>query len=102
MVFVNLTPHTLILCGRELAPAGLARCNEYSRQVGEVDGVPIVERGQAGVEGLPPPAPDTLFIVSMLVRISLPHRTDLASPGYLERDEHGKIVGARCLVMTAR
>lgn len=102
MNFINLTPHTLILCGRELAPAGLARCNEYSRQIGEVDGVPLVERGHAGVEGLPSPAPDTLYIVSMLVRLSLPHRDDLASPGYLERDESGRIIGARCLVMTAR
>ena len=48
------------------------------------------------ITGLPEPQPDTLYIVSALVRIRA-RRDDVISLGDLIRDDQGRITGAACL-----
>lgn len=99
VTFVNLTPHPVILAGQILPSAGQARCQEYTAATQAVDGVLLIRRGYTSVEGLPGPKPGTIYIVSMLVRMVLPRRLDLASPGQVERDERGQVTAAHSLVL---
>jgi len=50
------------------------------------------------VEGLPGPEDGTLYIVSALVRLALPERKDLVSPGECVRDSQGRVVSCYSLV----
>ena len=101
MKFVNLTPHTLNILDPSaaevltLAPSGAVARVHISREVlGHADGVPLFIAKPGDVENLPHPAPDTLYIVSGMVRSAVPHRTDVFSPGALVRDDAGRPVGA--------
>lgn len=46
------------------------------------------------------PEATTVYVVSALVRLALPYRRDLASPGPLVRDADGQPVGCRGLEVT--
>lgn len=97
---VNLTQHAINLPDRSIEPSGtVARCAEVTAEAGAFDGVSLVRRSYGAVSDLPDPQPNTLYIVSMLVRLACPNRTDLASPGDLVRDEAGKIIGCQNLVV---
>lgn len=100
MRLVNLTPHPVNLPGLSVPPSGkVARCQMFCNIVGQVDGVDIIHRCFGNTIDLPEPVPDTLFIVSMIVREAHPDRTDLASPGDPVRDIYGDVVGAKNLVV---
>lgn len=100
---VNLTPHALTifpLDGGEpivLAATGkVARVTAKSRPIGGL--FTVVEYGD--VTGLPAEGDGTtIYIVSGLVRAAVPTRLDVASPGELVRDEEGKPVGCKGLVL---
>jgi hypothetical protein len=47
------------------------------------------------VVGLPEPSPDTLLIVSGMVKSAATGRTDLVSPGDLVRDAAGVVLGCK-------
>jgi len=103
-VIVNLTPHELKLHdegGRLVAtvpPSGqVARVRTSAVRVGEAaEGVPLFVTEFGDVEGLPAPKPDTIYVVSGLVRShpQVAAREDVYSPGRLLRDEQGRVVGA--------
>lgn len=105
--FVNLTPHVLhiydaegekvILAIEPSIPA--ARCAFQSKQVGTRGGVPLFAMTFGEVRWLPAPKKDTIYIVSMLVRNAVPHRTDVASPGELIRDPKGQVIGSKGLAV---
>ncbi len=104
MKYVNLTPHTLNIAIDESnvlvlsASGSVARCAVASVQVGGGNGEPPLYRVVYGdVSGLPEPAPDTIFVVSALVRLAVPARQDVASPGDLIRDSAGQPIGCRGL-----
>lgn len=103
MKFVNLTPHqiNIIQNGQNfltVKPSGIvARCSVERRFVNNVDGVELYTSQFGEVENLPHPQPDTMYIVSMLVRQALPERLDLASPGTLVRDDQGRPIGCEGL-----
>jgi hypothetical protein len=100
-MFINLTPHAINLPACTIEPAGtVARCAEITELAGEFDGVQIIRRRYGQVEGLPDPQDGVIYIVSLLVRMACPERTDLASPGDLVRDANGAIVGAKNLVIS--
>lgn len=102
MTLINLTPHAINLPGLTVPPSGtVARCRELTESAGTLNGVEFVTRRYGAVEGLPEPEEGVVYIVSALVRLALPERCDLASPGDLIRDETGQIVGARNLVINA-
>lgn len=102
MKIVNLTPHPIRIVNsevREIPSSGVVRISEVTIQVGDVDGIPLVRKTYGQAEGLPEPQPDTLYIVSTMVRAAHPERTDLASPGDLVRDEQGNVIGCRNLIV---
>jgi len=102
MPIVNLTPHTIHLPNLSIEPSGIVpRCSEKTVVVGNFEGVELIGREYGKVSDMPEleQEMDTLYIVSMLVRQTLPHRKDIASPGDLVRDETGQIIGAKNLVV---
>ena len=101
MQFVNLTPHTVNIEGRDpIQPSGkIARVSEMSRPAAVVDGVQLVFKMFGDVVDLPDPQTGTIYIVSMTVRLACPGRGDLASPGDQIRDAAGQIIGCKNLVI---
>lgn len=110
-MIVNLTPHKLVIrLGVETEnpltitypSAGVARCSVESVPAGDHEAIPLVYARYAEVTGLPDPQEDVLYVVSAVVRLALPHRTDLASPGGLIRDNEGRVVAAQHLIVNER
>lgn len=104
---VNLTPHAITLMPADgqsvtIPPSGaVARCAVRRVQIGMVrtpdgPGVPINRTEFGAVEGLPAPAPDTIYIVSAIVAQAA-HRDDVVIVDEVVRDSEGRIVGARAL-----
>jgi hypothetical protein len=62
------------------------------------DPIEAVEAHYGNVEGLPSPRDGVIYIVSGMVASAAP-RDDVFSPGELERDEGGRVVG--CLNLRA-
>jgi hypothetical protein len=113
---VNLTPHTIrVVSGNppqvgEIPPSGLVARVEFSPPVEvqriTVDNVevPVIKQEKVlEIVGLPPPQPDTLYLVSSVVRVHAralyPDRDDLVSPGRFLRDPNGNILGCTMFVM---
>ena len=76
-------------------PDGLVARVEETRRFDRWAGpyVAVYEVLRKGVVNLPPQAPNTYLIVSLMVRQACPDREDLLSPGAAIRDEKGAIVG---------
>jgi hypothetical protein len=104
---INLTPHAINLCSTlpatTIPSSGVARVSvthsEFGKASFEGGSVPLVCGNYGEVTGLPDPAPDTLYIVSAMVRAALPARMDLASPARLVRDDAGTVIGCEALEM---
>ena len=102
MNIINLTPHALRLLAEdgktvatEIQPSGqIARVAAKAVLVGHAGAVPLYHTEYGAVEGLPEPQPETIYVVSGLVRAAVPHREDVYSPGRLVRDDQGRPVGA--------
>ena len=98
---VNCTPHELRIyvdesrgAYRLLAPGKrVPRVEVQEKEVATIQGVPVFAGRYGAVRDLPEPEPRTVFIVSTPVRLALPDRTDLLSPGELVRDSQGRPVG---------
>ena len=110
MTLVNLTPHALsLVVGSEavtVPPSGtVARVSVTRESAGTVTvggvQVPLYRTTYGAVEGLPDPAPNTLFVVSAVVAAAARDRTDLVVPDDLVRDDQGRVVGARGLAFPA-
>ena len=107
---INLTPHELNLVDSKKVitsypSEGVARVSSSSTPVGvfeQAGNIPLTQVTFGQVEGLPPPDPGVLFVVSALVRAAVPHRRDVASPGDLVRDESGRVVGASSLILNTQ
>lgn len=106
MEFRNLTPHTINIVDGEgnevlsISPSGDIARVAVSNQLVETDlGIEIFRAEYGEVEGLPAPKADMVYIVSMLVRERVPERSDVFSPGLLVRDDSGRPIGCRGLVM---
>lgn len=102
MKIINLTPHPIVLVNpntREIIqtwPKGenVPRLKTETRNVGTINGnIPTTKTVFGECEGLPDLVPNTMLIVSMLVRNAFPNRYDLMSPNGLVRDEDGHIIG---------
>ena len=104
MNIVNLTPHaiTIVLPNEQFtipASGQVARATQTSVIVGDADGIPLVVTEYGDIEGLPNMEMNTIFIVSAIVRMAMPARLDIASPGDLVRDAGGQPIGCRNLVV---
>ena len=103
---INLTPHTLNLVDDKgvvtaYPSAGVARVMSETAHAGlfEQAMIPLTRVVYGVVQGLPPADPGVLYVVSAMVRTAVPHRSDVASPGDLLRDESGNVVGAKSLIL---
>ena len=105
MKIVNLTPHaiTVIYGNRErtFPSDGVARVSVCENEIGNIDGIPLVQTLYGKVEGLPDPKPDTVYIVSYAVLNALKntYRTDCVAPNTgpkgAIRNEAGQIIATR-------
>ena len=97
---VNLTEHELRVGDSVIPPSGsVARCAQTSESAGEFDGIPLQRTTFGSVEGLPDPQDGVLYFVSALVRVAVPHRSDVASPGAPIRDANGVVRGCGHLIV---
>ncbi|AMQ66669.1 hypothetical protein FDG96_gp10 [Bacillus phage Mgbh1] len=105
---VNLTPHDVNVYdddGNVIAtyPATgqTVRVETKTETVGEIDGVPVVTQTYGEITGLPDRKPNTVYLVSLVVRMAT-DRGDLLSPDTSPqgavRNEHGQIIGTRGFV----
>lgn len=106
---VNLTPHPIVLCSADGAPVitippsgNVARCSTQREMVDrfEVDGVTATVNANTlgNLEGLPDPAPDTYYVVSMIAATAAAKsgRThDVLVPDEAVRDPQGRVIGCR-------
>lgn len=96
MIIINLTPHTINVCGGgSYASSGVARVSETETQIGTVNGIPLFRKTWGPVVGLPAPQPDTIYIVSAMVKAAAGNRSDLLVPTKLVRDENGNVIGCQ-------
>lgn len=103
MRLLNLTPHTVVLCGQDgpiTLPASSrpARVDERVEGCGAVSGVTLGRVDYGTPIDLPDPEPGTLLVVSSIVRLLCPDRQDLVSPADFVRDDSGRPIVARALV----
>jgi hypothetical protein len=103
---VNLTPHPVVVAGPggrvELPSAGVARVVDHERASTRLGGMDVVEVQFGDVQGLPDPAPGVLLVVSRVVALALPGRSDLLFPYGELRDAAGRIEAVRALARVAR
>lgn len=107
MQYINLTPHEVKIFGSDpatgkptadpvlvLAPSGqVARIVVEDVRLPATGGIEHYTSIPGDPEGLPEPVPGVMFVVSAIVRLALPDRWDLASPGRLVRHEAGQPIG---------
>ena len=116
MKIINLTPHAVRVHDMEPSAAsghyvefpseGVARVLVVETQIADIDGFPLVRTTYGETTGLPAPAPDTYYIVSMVVGQANPDRRDLicpnSSPASVRRDENGQIFSVAGFVSYAK
>lgn len=102
---VNLTPHDINVVtdrGLHTIPKSgkVARVAQVSTMCDIMDdtGIVLLVQELQDVVDLPTQRPDTLLVVSAMVRTALPGRLDLVSPGDLIRDDTGNPVGCKGLI----
>lgn len=107
MNIINLTAHAInvILGENEITypSQGLARVKTEEKEVGKINGIPIVKTAYTTVEGLPDQQENTVYLVSTLVLQALKangiDRTDCLAPNTgmsgAIRDDQGRIVGVK-------
>ena len=107
-MLVNLTPHEVNVLGADGAPIltlprpprleDVARISTSTVEIGTEQGIPLFRQTFGEPVGLPEPVTGIYLVVSALVRVALPGRKDLLSPGELVRDADGQPKGCRGLV----
>lgn len=105
-MIVNLTQHEIVVHQSEasgpvltIPPSGaVARVHVTHSKIGTISNAPLFVEHVGEVEGLPPAAPDTVYVVSAMVRLAVPDRTDVFSPGPLVRGPDGQPVGCVGLI----
>jgi|688.fasta_scaffold218190_2 hypothetical protein len=99
MNIINLTPHEIVVVGdgaTKILPSGaVARVTTTRQKVAQIGEIPIYRSVTGAVTGLPESVDGTVYIVSAMVRLAVPSRTDIVSPGELVRDASGQPIGCR-------
>lgn len=106
MNIINLTPHAVNVVDHDGNPlvdfpasGTVARVSVSTTEAAPlvVNGIsiPTCTRTNGAIVGLPDPAPDTMYIVSSVVRAACPDRTDLLVPDNFVRRPDGTIIGCQ-------
>ncbi len=100
----NKTPHDVVILtedGREIkrlkAGKGAVRLGADVKKVGNIGRVPITKTTFKEAQGLPSYQEGIYYVVSQLVKTSLPQRKDLLVPAQILRDEKKRIIGCMSL-----
>ena len=109
-MFVNCTPHAIVLAGPTgdvtIPPSGnVARVTMTPTTIGEAVGFPIVANVAGPVIGLPEAVPGVFVIVSGMVRGALVGRPDVLAPDTgptARRNQAGQVEAVRGFVGPAR
>lgn len=99
--FKNLTPHAINIVKDNTVVKSIPhdpndqipRCPTTSNQIFTDSEIPLYHTVFGDVENLPDQIPNTILIVSALVRTQLPTRMDLVSPSQLVRNNAGVVIG---------
>ena len=98
MKITNLTPHEITLCGQKLPTMGVARVATATRQVAEINGIPVNQVSFGQVVGLPEARKNTIYIVSKIVAEAVKgQRNDIYIVDKTIRNEQGQIIGCEAL-----
>jgi hypothetical protein len=99
-MIINLTPHTVNINDIIYTASGtVARVSQTNIIVGNFDGIDLIKASYGNVIDLSDETDGVLLIVSSMVRMALPDRHDLVSPGDLIRDDKGNIIGCKNLLI---
>ena len=112
MKIINLTPHALNVRGAygsgdltnpdsgiHITPSGeVARVTVQNSLADTANGIPVFHQIVGHVYDLPKPQSGVVFITSAMVRLAVPARTDVLSPGELIRNGDGQPVGCYGLI----
>jgi len=103
MKYINCTPHTINVFAPEngeqimaVDPSGAVARVEVQPiycSIDDATGIVYFTQNIGEIINLPEPEDDTMYIVSAQVRLALPGRLDLASPGEEIRNEAGQPIG---------
>ena len=93
---LNFTPHALNVVGLDgsvttFPSVGVARVATSTVSVTPINGFGVVATAFADVTGLPDPQDGVYYVVSRLVLLACPDRSDLLCPGELIRDSAGNV-----------
>lgn len=108
MKITNLTPHSIRIFAADgtteiatIPPSGsvarVAMTRKFAGNLATEGGIPLYQSKAGAVTGLPDAAPGVCYVVSTLVRLAVPNREDVFSPGDLVRDGNGQPVGCKGL-----
>ena len=97
MKFINLTAHNIteVTSGTTILASGtIARVSTSKTKVATHNGIPMYKTQVGTIDGLPEPKTGVIYIVSGLSLGAVPtHRTDVVSPGNLQKNPTGQIIG---------
>lgn len=99
---INLTPHDVVIqrvdgTFETIPSSGEARITTFFQTTRIIRGIRVGQTVAGGITGLPEPAEDTLYIVSLIFLKYVRDRFDLVAPNEQVRDEHGKVLYAKSL-----
>jgi hypothetical protein len=84
MQLINLTRHNILFKDEaNLASLGTVRRSEHKKHIGEINGIPDYIKFLGGVQYLPEPQSDTIYIVPSFVALKMQYREDLRVPGWV-------------------
>lgn len=104
-MYVNLTAHPVNVYSADgkklikvIPPSGeVARVLTYNVPLVIKEDIPIFSTRYGNIAGLPEEVEGTILVVSTMVRIAVPWRKDLASPGEIIRNQDGLPIGCKGL-----
>lgn len=104
VAIINLTPHAVTFYAADgetivntVPSSGVARAEQSRESMGDINGIPVSKTGYGKVEGLPKPAENTIYIVSVLTAQAAKERNDLYIVDDIVRDTSGQILGCKAL-----
>jgi hypothetical protein len=102
LILINLCPHPVKILTPygvvDLPQAGPAARLHYLEDDEELFEFGLIKRAKILASELPEPEPDTLYVVSSLVRVAHPYRLDLVSPHDLIKDEDNRTYACLALL----
>ena len=99
---INLTPHDVVIqrvdgSFETIKSSGEARITTFFQVTKLIRGIRVGQTVAGGITGLPEPAEDTLYIVSLIFLKYVRDRFDLVAPNEQVRDEKGRVLYAKSL-----